>query len=105
MGDYTKVLKDHLRKADCFFERQGKGDHEIWYSHPSSFRTNVRNLHLGKRREVVPISKRSIVAPSPRDDRGAPRDDSGERRFSIFNRPFAGAHSRTQRITQMISLL
>jgi hypothetical protein len=32
MGDYTKILKDHLRKAGCFFERQGKGDHEIWYS-------------------------------------------------------------------------
>jgi hypothetical protein len=32
MGDFTKPLKEHLREAGCFFERQGKGDHEIWYS-------------------------------------------------------------------------
>jgi hypothetical protein len=32
MGDYTKTLKEHLRKAGCFFERQGNGGHEIWYS-------------------------------------------------------------------------
>ena len=32
MADYTRVLKQHLREAGCQFERQGKGDHEIWYS-------------------------------------------------------------------------
>jgi len=32
MSDYTGDLKKYLRKAGCFFERQGKGDHEIWYS-------------------------------------------------------------------------
>jgi hypothetical protein len=32
MTDYTKLLKQLLREAGCDFERQGKGDHEIWYS-------------------------------------------------------------------------
>lgn len=32
MGDYTKALKEYLREAGCFFEREGKGDYEIWYS-------------------------------------------------------------------------
>lgn len=32
MTDYQKALKDNLRKSGCHFERQGKGDHEIWYS-------------------------------------------------------------------------
>jgi hypothetical protein len=28
----TPKLKKILLNAGCFFERQGKGDHEIWYS-------------------------------------------------------------------------
>ena len=32
MADYTKDLKKILREAGCTFERQGKGDHELWYS-------------------------------------------------------------------------
>ncbi|MFW5936732.1 MAG: type II toxin-antitoxin system HicA family toxin [Desulfosalsimonas sp.] len=32
MSDYTRDLKRSLRKAGCYPERQGKGDHEIWYS-------------------------------------------------------------------------
>ncbi|MFM6060500.1 MAG: type II toxin-antitoxin system HicA family toxin [Microcystis aeruginosa] len=28
----TPALKKLLSKAGCYFERQGKGDHEIWYS-------------------------------------------------------------------------
>jgi hypothetical protein len=32
MGDFTNDLKEYLRDAGCFFERQGKGDHEIWHS-------------------------------------------------------------------------
>ena len=32
MADYTRPLKLLLREAGCEFERQGKGDHEIWYS-------------------------------------------------------------------------
>ena len=32
MSDYTGKLKEALAVAGCRFERQGKGDHEIWYS-------------------------------------------------------------------------
>jgi hypothetical protein len=32
MVDYTPALKKRLKEGDCWFERQGKGDHEIWYS-------------------------------------------------------------------------
>jgi hypothetical protein len=31
MGDYTRALKKFLLENGCSFERQGKGDHEIWY--------------------------------------------------------------------------
>lgn len=29
---FTPDLKKLLRRHGCRFERQGKGDHEIWYS-------------------------------------------------------------------------
>lgn len=32
MSDYTARLKQYLREAGCLFDRQGKGDHEIWFS-------------------------------------------------------------------------
>lgn len=38
MAGYTKDLKKLLLQAGCQFVRQGRGDHEIWYSPVS--RTN-----------------------------------------------------------------
>ena len=32
MADYASSLKELLREEGCSFCRQGKGDHEIWYS-------------------------------------------------------------------------
>jgi hypothetical protein len=32
MASYTGDLKKILRAAGCFYDRPGKGDHEIWYS-------------------------------------------------------------------------
>ena len=32
MTDFYPDLKALLRAAGCYFQRQGKGDHEIWYS-------------------------------------------------------------------------
>lgn len=32
MNDFTLELKELLRSGGCFFKRQGKGDHEIWFS-------------------------------------------------------------------------
>lgn len=31
-ASFTPDLKKILSEAGCYFERQGKGDHEIWYS-------------------------------------------------------------------------
>jgi hypothetical protein len=32
MVDYAPALKKLLKEGGCRFDRQGKGDHEIWYS-------------------------------------------------------------------------
>ena len=32
MANYTRDLKKLLKEAECYFVRQGNGDHEIWYS-------------------------------------------------------------------------
>jgi len=39
MADFTPELKRFLRVASCYFVRQGKGDHEIWYS-------PITNIHF-----------------------------------------------------------
>ena len=43
MGDYSRKLRKALKDADCRFERQGKGDHEIWYSPITGIRFVVDN--------------------------------------------------------------
>jgi hypothetical protein len=30
MADYADPVREALRRAGCRFDRQGKGDHEIW---------------------------------------------------------------------------
>jgi hypothetical protein len=49
MAGYTEPLKQHLREAGCKFERQGKGDHEIWYSPITRIRfvvdQNIKSRH------------------------------------------------------------
>ncbi|MCG8444563.1 MAG: type II toxin-antitoxin system HicA family toxin [Hyphomicrobiales bacterium] len=32
MANYTRDVKRRLTEAGCTFVRQGRGDHEIWYS-------------------------------------------------------------------------
>ena len=32
MATYEKAVRELLRKHGCRFVRQGKGDHEVWYS-------------------------------------------------------------------------
>ncbi|MDR2166474.1 MAG: type II toxin-antitoxin system HicA family toxin [Clostridiales bacterium] len=32
MADYTRKVKNLLSKNGCKFVRNGKGDHQIWYS-------------------------------------------------------------------------
>jgi len=41
MSDYSTELKKMLVLSGCFLERQGKGDHEIWYSPITAMRFPV----------------------------------------------------------------
>lgn len=41
MSDCTRELKRLLIASGCRFERQGKGDHEIWFSPISGLRFPV----------------------------------------------------------------
>jgi hypothetical protein len=43
MPDFAARLKRVLRQAGCRLERQGKGDHEIWYSPITNQRFPVDN--------------------------------------------------------------
>ena len=43
MADYAARLKRLLRQAGCRLERQGKGDHEVWYSPITNQRFPVDN--------------------------------------------------------------
>jgi len=41
VSDFTPGLIKHLRKAGCTFVRNGKGDHQIWYSPKSEINFTV----------------------------------------------------------------
>jgi hypothetical protein len=43
MADYAAKLKRLLRQTGCRLERQGKGDHEIWYSPITNQRFPIDN--------------------------------------------------------------
>lgn len=32
MNDFSKALKELLKAGGCYLKRQGKGDHEVWFS-------------------------------------------------------------------------
>lgn len=42
-SSFTPQLKKFLLEAGCSFERQGKGDHQIWYSPITNRRFVVDN--------------------------------------------------------------
>jgi len=48
MSDYSKELKQYLQKEGCYFERQGKGDHEIWLS-PIGYFTGAKLNKFNRR--------------------------------------------------------
>lgn len=43
MKSFTPELKRLLAESNCFFVRQGRGDHEIWESPISGIRFTVDN--------------------------------------------------------------
>ena len=32
MAEYERKVRELLKSNGCYFERHGKGDHDIWYS-------------------------------------------------------------------------
>jgi hypothetical protein len=48
MADYAPAVKKKLREGGCWWERQGKGDHEIWYSPHTDRRFPVDNKILSR---------------------------------------------------------
>jgi len=58
MADYTQQLKRHLRKAGCRFERQGRGDHEIWFSPNTGIRFVV-DEHIKSRHTANAVLKQA----------------------------------------------
>jgi len=43
VAGFTKPLNKLLKENGCTFDRQGKGDHEIWYSPISKIKFTVDN--------------------------------------------------------------
>jgi hypothetical protein len=47
--NYTRLVKDKLDEAGCWFVRQGRGDHEIWQSPINGLRftvdSNIKSRH------------------------------------------------------------
>jgi len=58
MADYTQQLERHLRKAGCRFERQGRGDHEIWFSPNTGIRFVV-DEHIKSRHTANAVLKQA----------------------------------------------
>jgi hypothetical protein len=44
MVDYAPALKK-LKESGCWFDRQGKADHEIWYSPHTNRPSTTRSGH------------------------------------------------------------
>ena len=58
MSDYTKDLKRHLLDAGCSFDRQGKGDHELWFSPITNIKFVVDN-HIKSRHTANAVLKQA----------------------------------------------
>jgi hypothetical protein len=59
--NFTPAVKKLLRAADCRFKRQGKGDHEIWYSSISK-----RRFMADARNQVAALGKSHAQACLPK---------------------------------------
>ena len=57
-ASFTPELKKMLAAAGCYLERQGKGDHEIWYS-PITERRFVVDRALRSRHTANAVLKQA----------------------------------------------
>jgi hypothetical protein len=57
-ASFTPELKKILSEAGCYFERQGKGDHEIWYG-PITDRRFVVDASMKSRHTANAVLKQA----------------------------------------------
>ena len=60
MADFGPQVRDVLRANGCRFHRQGKGDHEIWYS-PITNRKFVVDTKIKSRFTAQAIMKQAGI--------------------------------------------
>jgi hypothetical protein len=60
-ASFTPELKQILSEAGCYFERQGKGDHELWYS-PITNRRFVVDSSIKSRHTANAVLKQAGLA-------------------------------------------
>jgi hypothetical protein len=60
-SSFTPALKRLLRDHGCRFDRQGKGDHEIWYS-PITNARFVVDQHIKSRHTANAVLKQAGIA-------------------------------------------
>lgn len=60
MAEYEKKVRNVLRENGCHFVRQGKGDHDIWYS-PLTGRTFPVDSKIKSRHMANVILKQSGI--------------------------------------------
>jgi len=50
MADYSRKLRELLRQHGCYLIRQGRGDHEIWFSpivnRPFTVDGSIKKRHM-----------------------------------------------------------
>ena len=60
-ASFTPELKKMLAAAGCYLERQGKGDHEIWYSPITERRFGWTGRQLHKDSDRVKATRSAIA--------------------------------------------
>jgi predicted RNA binding protein YcfA (HicA-like mRNA interferase family) len=61
MAEYEKKVKEILQENGCFFDRRGKGDHDIWFS-PITNRHVTVDGKIKSRHTANAIMKQSGIA-------------------------------------------
>lgn len=61
MADYRPEVERELRNAGCYKKRQGKGDHEIWFS-PRTGATFPVDSKIKSRHTANGIMKRAGIS-------------------------------------------
>ena len=53
MAEYEKKVREVLKDSGCYFERRGKGDHDIWYSpitnRPVTVDSKIKSRHTANK--------------------------------------------------------